>query len=127
MPNVRELLVVKPAGAVAGSVGGIAFRSLWRSIDHGHEVPESTDTTRSWRAVLPAAALQGAVFAVLHALVERALALRDRGQPEGGAVAARGLLGLDQRAARRRSHRRPVPHTRRPPPEIHLGRCDSHV
>jgi hypothetical protein len=30
VPNVRELLVVKPAGAVAGTAGGIAFRALTR-------------------------------------------------------------------------------------------------
>jgi hypothetical protein len=47
---------------------------LWRRADHGREVPQAADEGRSWRAVLLAAALQGAIFAVIHAAVERATA-----------------------------------------------------
>jgi hypothetical protein len=71
--NGRKL-VAKPAGMAAGAAGGAAFKSVWRRVDRGREVPEADDRSRSWRAVLFAAALQGAVFAVIHALVERAAA-----------------------------------------------------
>lgn len=64
-------LIAKPAGMAAGAVGGAAFKSLWRRADRGREVPEAGDAARSWRAVLIAAALQGAVFAVIHAVIER--------------------------------------------------------
>jgi hypothetical protein len=64
----------------AGAAGGAAFRSLWRRADRGREVPAPDANNRSWRAVLLAAALQGAVFAVIHAVVERATA--PKGQQE---------------------------------------------
>lgn len=76
--QARNLLVAKPAGVAAGSIGGAAFRALWRRFDRGREVPEAADASRSWRTVLTAAALQGAVFAVLHAVVVRATAPRKR-------------------------------------------------
>ncbi len=69
--NGRQL-VAKPVGMAAGAAGGFAFRSMWRRVDAGREVPAAKDGSRSWRAVLLAAALQGAVFAVIHAVVDRA-------------------------------------------------------
>ena len=69
--NGRQLLIAKPAGMAAGAAGGAAFRRAWRCADHGRDVPEAHDTGRSWPAILLAAALQGAVFAVIHAVVER--------------------------------------------------------
>lgn len=69
--NGRQL-VAKPVGMAAGAAGGAAFRKLWRRVDAGREVPKAQDAERSWRAVLLAAALQGAVFAVIHAIVDRA-------------------------------------------------------
>lgn len=86
-------LVAKPAGMAAGALGGAAFKSVWRRADRGREVPEAGDTARSWRAVLLAAALQGAVFAVIHAVVER-YASRPKPQeqapgPHGAAEAER--------------------------------------
>jgi hypothetical protein len=68
--NGRQL-VAKPIGMAAGAAGGAAFRTIWRRVDAGREVPKAQDATRSWRAVLLAAALQGAVFAVIHAIVDR--------------------------------------------------------
>jgi hypothetical protein len=65
----------------AGAVGGAAFRSLWRRIDRGREAPEADDAGRSWRAVLLAAALQGAVLAVIHAVVARIAARRVHSAP----------------------------------------------
>jgi hypothetical protein len=69
-----QRIAAKGAGFAAGAVGGRVFRSLWRRADHGREVPEASDSTRSWRAVLLAAAVQGALFAAIHALIERAAA-----------------------------------------------------
>lgn len=83
--NGRKL-AVKPVGMAAGAAGGAAFRSLWRKADQGRDVPKAEDDSRSWRAVLLAAALQGAVFAVIHAVIERATARS--AQPETDADAA---------------------------------------
>lgn len=68
----RKLLIAKPIGMAAGAAGGAAFKTIWRRVDAGREVPRAQDEGRSWRAVLLAAALQGAVFAMIHAVVERA-------------------------------------------------------
>jgi hypothetical protein len=57
----------------AGAAGGVVFKSLWRRVDGGRDVPKAGDKSRSWRAVLLAAALQGAVFAIIHAVIERAV------------------------------------------------------
>ena len=83
--NGRQL-IAKPAGMAAGAAGGAAFKSVWKRADHGREVPEAADTGRSWRSILLAAALQGAVFAVIHAVVERVAARRPEasGPPSGG-------------------------------------------
>lgn len=69
--NGRKL-AFKPVGLLAGAAGSAVFSRVWRKANHGREVPDSTDTTRTWREVLIAAALQGAVFAMIHAIVERA-------------------------------------------------------
>ena len=69
--NGRKI-AFKPVGILAGVAGSAVFNRVWRKANNGREVPESTDTTRTWREVLIAAALQGAVFAVIHAVVERA-------------------------------------------------------
>jgi hypothetical protein len=78
-------IAAKPVGLVAGSVTGAAFKSAWRRADQGRDVPEAVDRERSWRAVLTAAALQGAVFAVVHAVVERVVMRprKDAGAPAG--------------------------------------------
>lgn len=67
-------LAAKPVGIAAGAMGAKAFHAAWRRADQGREVPEPADSTRSWRAVLFAAVIQGALFAAIHAAVERSLA-----------------------------------------------------
>ena len=79
--NGRQL-VAKPVGMAAGAAGGVAFRSMWRRVDAGRDVPKALDSSRSWRAVLLAAALQGAVFAVIHAIVDRATVRRESAPQE---------------------------------------------
>jgi hypothetical protein len=66
----------KPFGLLAGVVGGLLagaiFKRTWAAIAHEDEPPEATDRSRSWREVLAAAAIQGAVFGGVKALVDRA-------------------------------------------------------
>jgi hypothetical protein len=75
--NTR-LIAAKPVGLAAGALGGKVLRSVWRHADHGRDVPEASDTTRSWRAVLLAAVVQGALFAAIHAVIERVIARPSR-------------------------------------------------
>jgi Protein of unknown function (DUF4235) len=70
-------LLYKPLGlmvSVAGGIlAGVAFKQVWKLIGHD-EPPHATDRERSWAEVLPAAALQGAVFGIVKAAVDRAAA-----------------------------------------------------
>jgi len=58
------------------------FKQVWKKLGHDEDVPDATDEHRTWREVLTAAALQGAIFASVKATVER-----------GGATAIRQLTG----------------------------------
>ncbi|HET6857298.1 MAG TPA: DUF4235 domain-containing protein [Streptomyces sp.] len=79
-------VLYKPVGMVFGIAGGLlagaAFRRVWRAVAGEREAPEPMDQNRRWREVLPAAALEGATFAVVRAAVER-----------GGATAVRRVTG----------------------------------
>ncbi|MGW5343532.1 DUF4235 domain-containing protein [Streptomyces sp. HUAS TT3] len=69
-------------GAVSGMAAGAAFKQAWKMIGHEGDAPDATDENRTWTEVLAAAALQGAIFAVVKAAVDR-----------GGAAATRRLTG----------------------------------
>ncbi|UNO39869.1 DUF4235 domain-containing protein [Streptomyces sp. MST-110588] len=84
MPMIK--LLYKPLGMLfgllAGALAGAVFKRVWRKAAGQAEAPEPTDEDRSWREVLPAAALQGAILGTVRAAVDR-----------GGAVAVRKLTG----------------------------------
>ncbi|WP_109526487.1 MULTISPECIES: DUF4235 domain-containing protein [Nocardia] len=66
----------KPLAMVAGVAGGIAantvFTRLWRAVSGEDRAPHATARDYSWREVLVAAALQGAIFGLVKAAVDRA-------------------------------------------------------
>jgi hypothetical protein len=70
-------LLYKPLGLIVSVLGGILasqlFKQLWRLLPGSSEsAPESTDRDHSWKEIAAAAALQGAVFGGVKALVDRA-------------------------------------------------------
>lgn len=69
-------LVYKPVGFVLGTVAGMAagfvFKRVWNMIGDADDVPNATDEDRGWGEVLAAAALQGVIFAIVRAAVDRA-------------------------------------------------------
>lgn len=79
-------LAYKPVGVVAGvisgAVAGLLFKQIWRMATHQDDAPNATDEDRGWTEILVAAALQGAIFAVVKAAVDR-----------GGATGVRRLTG----------------------------------
>jgi hypothetical protein len=77
--SVGVRLGVSMLGAV---VAGAVFKRVWRVATDEDEAPSATDARRSWSEVLIAAALQGAIFAVIKAVLDR-----------GTATAARELTG----------------------------------
>ena len=66
----------KPFGILVSVLGGIlasmAFSRLWRVVSGEEDKPSATDYDRSWGEVLTAAAMQGAVYGGVKALVDRA-------------------------------------------------------
>jgi hypothetical protein len=62
------------AGMVGGLVAGLIFERAWSAIGHGGDAPKATDEQRHWREILLAAGLQGAIFALVKAAVDRGLA-----------------------------------------------------
>ena len=69
-------IAYKPVGMVlgmaAGAVAGLIFKQVWKAIEGANAAPNATDEERQWGEILLAAALQGAIFAVVKAAVDRA-------------------------------------------------------
>jgi predicted metal-dependent enzyme (double-stranded beta helix superfamily) len=69
-------LTYKPVGmllgAGAGVISGMIFKQVWKLAGHDDDAPNATDRDRSWTEILLAAAIQGAIFAVVKAAVDRA-------------------------------------------------------
>ncbi|MER5863337.1 DUF4235 domain-containing protein [Kitasatospora sp. NPDC002040] len=82
----KSKIAYKPVGlllgAASGMLAGAAFKQLWKVAGHDDDAPDATDEDRTWREVLLAAALQGAIFGLVKAAVDR-----------GGATGVRRLTG----------------------------------
>jgi len=79
-------IAYKPAGILlgvaAGAIAGFAFKEVWKAVSGDEDAPNATDEDRGWGEILAAAALQGAIFALVKAAVDR-----------GGASGVRKLTG----------------------------------
>jgi Protein of unknown function (DUF4235) len=60
---------------LGGMLAAAMFNKAWKLAAGEEEVPKATDADRGWPEVLTAAALQGALFAVVRAVVDRATAV----------------------------------------------------
>jgi hypothetical protein len=81
-----EKVAYKPVGLLlsvaAGAIAGVIFKQVWKFASGDDDAPNATDEDRRWPEILIAAALQGALFAVVKALIDR-----------GGAAGVRKLTG----------------------------------
>jgi hypothetical protein len=79
-------IAYKPVGLLLGIAGGalagLVFREVWKLASGDDDAPNATDEERGWGEILAAAALQGAIFALVKAAVDR-----------GGASGVRKLTG----------------------------------
>ena len=86
MSKVVSKVAYKPVGILlgigAGIVAGAIFKQVWKVAAGDDDAPNATDEERGWGEILVAAALQGAIFAVVKAAVDR-----------GGAAGVRRLTG----------------------------------
>jgi len=62
-------------GVAAGGLAGLVFRQVWKRIGGDGDAPSAIDEDRGWGEVLAAAALQGAIFALVRAAVDRGSAV----------------------------------------------------
>ena len=72
--NVNKV-IYKPVGWLVGALGGVAataaFRKVWTLISGEDEAPDPTDRNRGWGPVLLAATVQGAIFGLVKAAIDR--------------------------------------------------------
>lgn len=82
----RQKLMYRPVGAVlgiaAGALAGVMFKKVWKVASGQDDAPDAMDEARGWGEILTAAAIQGAIFAVVRAAVDRS-----------GAVGVRRVTG----------------------------------
>jgi hypothetical protein len=79
-------VLYKPLGFGVGMLGGLAasavVKRVWKRASGADDAPTPTNRSDGWREILLAAAVQGAIYGVVKAAVNR-----------GGAVGVRRLTG----------------------------------
>jgi Protein of unknown function (DUF4235) len=84
--SLKAKLAYKPVGVIAGIgaglLAGMVFKQVWRGIAGETDAPDPIDENRGWTEVLLAATLQGAIFGLVRAAIDR-----------GGAVAVQRATG----------------------------------
>lgn len=69
-------------GVAGGLLAGALFKQVWKMVSDEDDAPQATSEEYGWGEVLAAAALQGAIFAVVKAAIDR-----------GGATGVKKLTG----------------------------------
>jgi hypothetical protein len=68
-------IVYRPLGLVFSIVGGIlagvVFKQIWKLVSHEDEAPKAKESEYGWREILPAAAIEGAIFGLVKAAMDR--------------------------------------------------------
>lgn len=66
----------KPFGILisvfGGLLAGMLFKQVWRLVAGQDDSPDATDRDRGWGEIITAAALEGALFGTVKAVVDRA-------------------------------------------------------
>jgi Protein of unknown function (DUF4235) len=72
--NVNKV-IYKPVGLLVGALGGVAatsaFRKVWTMVTGEDEAPDPTDRDHTWGTILLAATVQGAIFGLVKAAIDR--------------------------------------------------------
>ncbi|OLF15138.1 hypothetical protein BU204_22970 [Actinophytocola xanthii] len=75
----KHKLIYKPVGTLIGVLGGVAasavFGKVWEAVTGDREAPEPTDRRRGWGEILLAAGVQGAIFGLVRAALDRSGAI----------------------------------------------------
>jgi Protein of unknown function (DUF4235) len=74
-PSRGAKIVYRPFGLVVSILGGLIasaiFKQVWKRVSGKEAAPKAKESEYSWRELLPAVALQGAIFALVKAIVDR--------------------------------------------------------
>ncbi len=66
----------QPIGLLFSVLGGVIasalFKRMWRVVAGEDDAPDAKDRERGWGEIVTAAALQGALFATVKAVIDRA-------------------------------------------------------
>ncbi len=58
-------------GAVSGLLAGALFKQAWKRVSDKEDPPKPRESEYGWKELLAAAAVQGAVFGLVKAAVDR--------------------------------------------------------
>ncbi|MFG1928392.1 DUF4235 domain-containing protein [Cryptosporangium sp. NPDC048952] len=68
-------IVYRPIGLASGMAGGliagVIFKQVWKRVSGEDDAPGATQSEYGWGEVLLAAAIQGAIYAVVKAAIDR--------------------------------------------------------
>lgn len=68
-------LAYRPVGMASGMIGGLVasavFKQVWRRAPGPDEAPNPLESEYTFREILVAAAIQGAIFGVVKAAIDR--------------------------------------------------------
>jgi len=71
-------LFYKPVSVLVSVLGGMLagaiFKQVWKLAAREDDAPKATDARRGWREILLAAAMQGAIYALVKAVIGRGTA-----------------------------------------------------
>lgn len=74
-PNKAAKFAYRPVGLVSSVVGGVlagvVFKQIWGRVRDEDDPPGALQSEYGWSDILVAAAIQGAIFAVVKAAVDR--------------------------------------------------------
>lgn len=59
---------------LGGMLAGMIFKQVWKLAAREEDAPKATDAERKWPEILIAAALEGAIYAVVKAALDRGAA-----------------------------------------------------
>lgn len=74
-PSKVAKIAYRPVGLASGIVGGVlagvVSKQVWKAVKHEPAAPGALESEYGWREILVAAAVQGAIFAVVKVVVDR--------------------------------------------------------
>src|SRR5438067_1961231 len=74
MSKVPYKLMGMLVSVLGGILAGAVFKQVWKVAFDEEDAPKATDADRSWREILIAATLQGAISGLVKAVVHRGAA-----------------------------------------------------